>query len=282
MGRYEGYPYALGAALDLVADGTGLEELPERPEPTEFAAVQFKKIGQKGGDAVRLFEAYAVLEVGVPDEVVEVVSGVDSALRKALMADGFVRGLLREEGEGKRIYHAILGGFVLGQISDKENKVYHDRAVGLYRERLVEAEEKQTKPDGLAAMRLAEHVLAVEGGEAFLSAFVDECYPVLSRLGLFDSAISLSQRSLVIIKKGSEEEAVVLGNLGIIYGTRGDLDKAEEMLEKSLAINEKFDRLEGMARQYCNLGLIYYNRGELDKAEEMHEKSLAIEEKIGR
>ncbi len=33
---------------------------------------------------------------------------------------------------------------------------------------------------------------------------------------------------------------------------------------------------------YGNLGLIYQTRGELDRAEEMHKKSLAIEEKLGR
>ena len=36
-----------------------------------------------------------------------------------------------------------------------------------------------------------------------------------------------------------------------------------------------------MASEYGNLGLIYQTRGELDRAEEMHKKSLAIEEKLG-
>ena len=72
------------------------------------------------------------------------------------------------------------------------------------------------------------------------------------------------------------------GNLGVIYQTRGELDRAEEMLKKSLAINEKLGRQEGMASQYGNLGLIYRTRGELDRAEEMLKKSLAIFEKVGR
>ena len=68
----------------------------------------------------------------------------------------------------------------------------------------------------------------------------------------------------------------------MIYKRRGELDRAEEMHRKALAINEKLGRQEGMAGDYGNLGLIYQQRGELDRAEEMHRKSLAIEEKLGR
>ena len=279
---YKGHPYAIQAALNIVQRTGDVEKLPQDPTDDQIAEAQWEQICASGDDAIKLFEAYAVLEVGVPDEVVGVVSTLNDTSRKRLGNDTYLRGLLREEGEGKRIYHSILGGFVLGQISDKDNKVYHERAVGLYRERLAEAKEKQTKPDGLAAMRLAEHVLAIEGDEAFWDVFINECFPVLNMLGLYDSAISLSERALGVVEKGSVDEAAVLCNLGLIYRKRGELDKAEEMFQKSLAINEKLGRLEGMARQYGNLGLIYYYKGELTKAEEEHIKGLEIEKRIGR
>jgi len=41
--------------------------------------------------------------------------------------------------------------------------------------------------------------------------------------------------------------AAAHGNLGLIYRARGDLDQAEAMHRKSLAINEKLGRLEGIA-----------------------------------
>jgi len=72
-----------------------------------------------------------------------------------------------------------------------------------------------------------------------------------------------------------EAIAAGTGNLGLIYRTRGQLDRAEEMHKKALAINEKLGRQKGMANQYGNLGAIYQTRGELDRAEEMHKKSLA-------
>ncbi len=279
---YKGHPYAIQAALDIVKRTGDVEKLPQDPTDEQIAEAQWEQICASGDDAIKLFEAYAVLEVGVPDEVVGVVSTLKATSRKRLGNDTYLRGLLRDEGEGKRIYHAILGEFVLGQICDKDKKVYHEWAVGLYRKRLAEAKEKQTKPDGLAAMRLAEHVLVIEGSEAFLLAFVNECSPALVMLGLFDSVISLSQRALGVVEKGSANEAVVLGNLGLIYQKQGELDKAEEMVEKSLAIEKQLGRIEGMAMQYGYLGVIYDIRGDWDKAEEMFEKALAIEEKLGR
>ncbi len=92
------------------------------------------------------------------------------------------------------------------------------------------------------------------------------------------------RKSLEINEKLGRLEgmASAYGNLGLVYQTRGDLDKAEQMVRKALAIEEKSGRLEGMANQYGNLGLIYRKRGDLDKAEQMHKKSLEIEEKLGR
>jgi len=281
LSRYEGYPYALGAALDLLQAGIKLEELPDRPEPTKFAEKQWQKVCDNKDGAIELFEAYAILEVGVFDDVVEHVSGLKPAKRKRVMAYRFIRGLLREETDGRRIYHAILADYILGQIGEAEMKGYHGRAVDVYREKLKKAKKEQTKPDALSAMRLAEHVLAAEGEKAFVDAFVNECGKALMNIGLLDAFISLSEQALKVVEKDSEEEATVTGNLGLIYRTRGELDKAEEMHKKALEIEERMGRLEGMASDYGNLGLVYRRRGDLDKAEEMHNKSLEIAGKLG-
>jgi hypothetical protein len=49
-------------------------------------------------------------------------------------------------------------------------------------------------------------------------------------------------------------------NLGVIYQTRGDLDRAEDMQLKALKLNEELGRKEGMAISYGNLGKIYSTR----------------------
>jgi len=276
--RSDKSPYAVTGTMELITDaGMKAEDLAQYLSQEEVAQAQWRGICSKGEDAKKLFEAYAILEVGVPGGVVGVVSGLSATTRKRLERDSYLQGLLREEGEGKRIYHAILADFILGQIGEVEKKQYHLRAMWIYRERL----HKDIKPDGLAAMRLPEHVLAAEGGKSFVDAFVNECTPPLLNLGLLDAAINFSERALGVVEKDSEEKTVVLGNLGVIYKTRGDLDKAEEMHKKSLEIDKKLGRLEGIASDYGNLGLIYQSKGQLDKAEEMHNKSLEIAEKLG-
>ncbi|MBI5765449.1 MAG: tetratricopeptide repeat protein [Planctomycetes bacterium] len=101
--------------------------------------------------------------------------------------------------------------------------------------------------------------------------------------GDLDRAEEMIRKSLAIDEKLGRLEgmAAVYGSLGAISQTRGDLDCAEEMYRKSLAINEKLGHLDGMASNYGNLGALYQTRGDLDRAEEMHCKSLAIHEKRG-
>lgn len=279
---YEGHPYAVGAALELLKAGVNLEKLPKRPEPIKFAEIQWKEICKRSEEAIRLFRAYAILEVGVPDEITEYVSRLDSYKIQHLSADNYLKGLLRDEGGGKRIYHSILADYILGQIGDEEKKKYHKRAVKIYRGELKKAREEQIKPDELAATRLPEHVLEAEGPDAFVSSFIHECYGPLSILGASDTCISLSERALNMVRENSEEQSILLGNLGLIYQMRGELEKAEEMHIKSLQINEKLGRLQGTAHQFGNLGLIYQIRGELDKAEEMFNKVLDIAKRLSR
>ena len=53
------------------------------------------------------------------------------------------------------------------------------------------------------------------------------------------------------------------------------------MYRKSLEIDEALERKAGMANQYGNLGNLYQTRGDLDRAEEMYRKSLALFREVG-
>jgi len=273
--RYDGHPYAVDAALRLIGDGVAVTSLPS--DPSGIAAAQWNRICKHGPAAIRLFEAYAILEVPVPDEVAEYVSQLSRPERLAVVANPFLAGLLRGEAEGRRIYHGLLADHVREQISDSEARPYHERAAKVYRKRL-HAEEK---PDALAARRLPEHVMATEGKQAFAMCFANECFRRLWTLGLLDAALDFSERALRMVSEGSEEAAVLLGNLGLIYQKRGELDRAEEIYLKALEVDKRLGRLQGMARDYGNLGLLCQTQGQLDKAEEMHRKSLDIGEKLG-
>ena len=284
VARYHGHPYAVGAALNLIADGRPLDQLPADPTDERIAEHQWDQLRKRHGEqAIRLFEAFAVLQEAVPIEVADAVADVDRVVRTQLLADRFLNSLLREETEGWRIYHAILADHIREQL-EKDNgaQPYHHRAIAFFRKRLRESREKQTAPDPIAAKRLAVHVRHVEGFHEYVVAYVDECTEPLISLGLYETAIEMSREMLSQAEPGSVEEAVVAGNLGLIYKTRGVLEQAEAMHRKALQINEKLGRLEGVAGDYGNLGAIYATRGDLEQAEAMYRKSLQIDEKLGR
>jgi tetratricopeptide (TPR) repeat protein len=117
-----------------------------------------------------------------------------------------------------------------------------------------------------------------------VSIWLGEVAFLYQYLGDLDHAEEMLRKSLAICERLGWQEGVAGGynNLGVIYHTRGDLGRAEEMHRKSLAVEEKLDRQGGMATDYGNLGMIYQTRGDLDRAEELTCKSLAINEKLGR
>jgi tetratricopeptide (TPR) repeat protein len=71
------------------------------------------------------------------------------------------------------------------------------------------------------------------------------------------------------------------GNLGNVYRTRGDLDRAEEMYKKSLEISEPGGLLELSANQYANLGSVYEQRGDVARAREYWARAVGLYERIG-
>jgi len=281
VNRYQGHPYAIQAALDIVKKTKDLADLPQDPTNEGIAAKQWQQICSTT-EAIRLFEAYAILEVAVPPNTVQAVSGLDTPTMKQLSSDPYLRGLLRDEGRGQRIYHSILADYVPGQIDQAEQQRLHAQAIQVYRTSLKEAREQQRAPDALAALRLPEHVLAAEGPNAFVLAFVNECAVPLLNLGLLDAAVDLSQQAISLVEKGSVNEAAVVGWIGLLCTARGDLDEAERMHNKALEINQSLGQLAGVAIECGNLGLIYKTRGDLDGADEMYNKAFQIDQKLGR
>ena len=70
-------------------------------------------------------------------------------------------------------------------------------------------------------------------------------------------------------------------NLALIYQDRGELDKAEDLLRKALALYEQLGSKDGMANAYDNLAVIYEAHGQRDKAEEFVRKATALRAEMG-
>jgi len=133
--------------------------------------------------------------------------------------------------------------------------------------------------------RIADAGDPPSGAIAFhCSMWLNELGFLYFSVGNLERAEQMHRRALEIQEKLGRLEGVAVhtGNLAIIYQTRGDLNRAEQMHRKALEIDEKLGRMEGVAEDSGNLGVIYRMRGDLERAEQMHRKALEINEKLGR
>jgi tetratricopeptide (TPR) repeat protein len=75
--------------------------------------------------------------------------------------------------------------------------------------------------------------------------------------------------------------ATTLANLGNAYESLGDAQKSRELLERALAIKERYHGLDHpeVATILTNLGNAYESLGDTQKKRELLERSLAINEK---
>lgn len=110
----------------------------------------------------------------------------------------------------------------------------------------------------------------------------DKLGHIQRRLGHLDEATRAYESVSRLAGDDQYWQSVAYGNFGILYYARGELDKAEKFLLKSLAIDETLGSQEGLASIYGNLGVIYLARSELDKAKELLLKALEINLALGR
>ncbi|MBC8468933.1 MAG: hypothetical protein H8D56_05630 [Planctomycetes bacterium] len=177
LSHYEGHPYALQGSLDLLKAGMELEELPESPEPTKFAEVQWKKVCKSGSDAIRLFEAYSILEGKVHNEIIQEASGLDKTKTKSIFADNYIENLFREEAYGKRIYHEILVDRILHEIGAGEKIEYIMRAARcVFSKTQIGFFEKTRFVDFILNVECACYEIATELHKAFVNDEDLACY----------------------------------------------------------------------------------------------------------
>ncbi|MFC1793471.1 tetratricopeptide repeat protein, partial [Planctomycetota bacterium] len=93
------------------------------------------------------------------------------------------------------------------------------------------------------------------------------CYS-LSRI---DEALTNYEAVLELTIKVTEREALegksaALGNIGLIYSAKGDLDSALKYLQDAMKIHREIGYKQGEASDLGNIGLIYSAKGDLDSA----------------
>ncbi|MEZ4884559.1 MAG: CHAT domain-containing protein [Chitinophagales bacterium] len=139
---------------------------------------------------------------------------------------------------------------------------------------------------GQSAFRKALHY--AESIEAIAAESLDT--EVGNRIGLIyrvfgenDKAMNLYQRNLAIQQQIGDKsgEGTTLNNLATTAHAKGDYDTALDYLKKSLAIQQQIGDKSGEGTTLNNISQIYDSRGDYDTALDYLKKSLAIRQQIG-
>lgn len=94
---------------------------------------------------------------------------------------------------------------------------------------------------------------------------------VYMKAGKIEEAIKALERSIEIDDQANQP----MINLGAIYFGQGDLDKAQELNERAIAVQPDLS-----AQAYANLGLIWQQRNEMDKSIASYEKAIQYDPKL--
>ncbi len=111
------------------------------------------------------------------------------------------------------------------------------------------------------------------------------------RRGQMTTALTTFQQALALARQTKDRrgEATILNNLGLIYNSVGQPQRALEFYQQALLIiREVNDSLEERLRQRTgeavtlnNIGLVYYNIGQPQRALEFFQQALPIRREIG-
>jgi tetratricopeptide (TPR) repeat protein/nucleoside phosphorylase len=229
----------------------------------------------------RVLQALAACARQTRAEVVAAVADAELAPVRASLGDLSTHGFAEQPEQGVWSLHDVVRMFVLEQPGAEE---FERRHLDWVLRHLEEHADPTAYREFAEGVEEATHAFARWLGRDLDAAKV--VYSLLGRhlkmVGRYADAVQLSELLLAVASSDSAEAAVALRNLGLCYLTLGDIPKAIEYHERSLAIEEKLGRLEGQANAFGNLGLRYRRLGDIPKAIEYHERSLAIEEKLGR
>ncbi|WP_052559334.1 tetratricopeptide repeat protein, partial [Enhygromyxa salina] len=232
-------------------------------------------------DGRRVLQALAVCAKQTRPAVVEAVAGVGDV--GELLDDLHARGLAEFSAEADAPWGLsdVVRMFVVEQPGHEEFEAAHTGWARAHLKEHSEATAYQEFGAGVDEARRAFERLRwtdIEQAATIYRPLEDH----LTVVGRYPEAIALSESLIVAAPAGSELAANAMNDLGICYQMLGDIPKAIDFLERSLAVHEKLGHLQGQANQLGNLGICYRTLGDIPKAIDFHERSLAIEEKIGR
>jgi len=197
---------------------------------------------------------------------------LEAAVRRAVEAEArgdtkAARALdkAREHGDRK-----ALGAFLDQQLAEKQSNM-----IALLRERAAVA---YVSGEIDRAKQCLEQILVTLPDDPDATNELGHIYQLRGNL---DAAERQYRRLLELAPNDDEAKAAALGNPGLIYRTRGQVDQAEQFLRDALAINTQLGRLVGQASQLGNLGVIAKARGDLAEARRLWTEARDLFARVG-
>ena len=101
--------------------------------------------------------------------------------------------------------------------------------------------------------------------------------------GDLDRALQLYEESLALKEQLGDKQgkAASLHQMAAVFLTRGDLDRALQLYEESTELSEQLGDKKGKAASLSNMAQVFLTRGDLDRALQLYEESLALLEQLG-
>ena len=270
--QYRHHPYAVHAALNLLLlpNCTLSDHLPADQMPGTVCPLQWKGIAEHPfcEDAIRLFKAYAVLEVPALDEMACWVADISRQKFEEILRDPFLSSMFREEAGGRSLFHHYLAEYIRSLLCDQngvltqEAEQFHQRAMIGY----DDLTSRTFKPEPLAMIRLAEHSLMV-GGPILFAQTLRRYSKSFLTLGFYQTYASFIDRALALVPVLSAEAADLHLLMGELRSQQGDYPSAFKHYEASLQTARKTSEPERIVSALFGLGRISLASGRLVEAD---------------
>jgi tetratricopeptide (TPR) repeat protein len=288
--QYRNHPYAVHAALNmLLTDSfTSLEQLPQEPMPQSVCPLQWQgvQLHPLRGLAIPLLLSYAVLEVPSLDEMVCWVADISPDQFTKLLADPYIRSLIRDSYDGRTIYHHYFASYIHSLLYTPDGgltqqaEYHYERALVGYQEVM----DRAVKPDPQISVRLCEISLTV-GGPMLFAKTLCQCTDAFIQLGYYQTFASLIDRALTLITPKSEEAVDLYFQLGKLRHTQRDYHAALKFYNESLKYARELSDPARVGNVLVGLAKVYWEQDIYNDAEsylqEAKNKFEAIGDQIG-
>ncbi len=288
--RCQGWPLALDAAIRMLDRSSdidkSIEELPEKA----MRIIEELYENVKEADAKEILYYLAL----IPDFIE--LPELETIIKKDEFTTDFIYDMLHkkevsalldfeeveEEGEPlekAKIFHPFFSEMLEIEMKKKRNYQAKCKNMADYYYQLWKKDER----DIIALENIPLFYLKA-GDEREYMEKVAEISKVKYRLFLIDSLLNDSYKALEISRKleDNKYESTFLNNIGLVYDSKGEYDKALLYYDKDLQICLKVygEEHPSTATSYNNIGSVYDSKGGYDKALLYYEKSLEIMLKV--